>query len=205
MMASINEINFEKNLIINNRLLKYSGIFRTDELFSALNRVLQERGYEKREKKTEELVTENGRKTIMELRPYKQKSNYVTLMIRIKITLDHVTEVVEEVHGEKRKFQQGDVEIVFDAWSLTDYEHRWGMKPWAYFLKGVINRWVYKFPLEAGFTGELAEDTAAVDGQLKRLLNSYKEEVGKFVREEDVRKKVETEVATEVEESENKD
>jgi len=37
----------EKNLIINNRELKYKGIFLADELFSVINHALEERGYEK--------------------------------------------------------------------------------------------------------------------------------------------------------------
>ena len=57
------ETNFERNLIINNRELAYKGIFRVAELFSTINRALEEKGYTKREKKTEEIVTESGRQT----------------------------------------------------------------------------------------------------------------------------------------------
>lgn len=188
------ETHCEKNLVINNRQLTYQGIFLTDELFSTINRALEVRGYEKREKKTEEIVTEDGRKTYIELRPYKEKSNYAALMIKIKITLDKVTDIVETMHGIKHQFQRGDVEIVFDAWSLTDYEARWGMKPWAYFMKGIINKFVYKFPLERGFIGELGSDTAYIYAQIKNQLNSYTPKSEKRAKEEDVRRKVEEEI-----------
>ncbi|HIG93754.1 MAG: hypothetical protein QT02_C0006G0028 [archaeon GW2011_AR9] len=184
----------EKNLIINNRELKYKGIFLADELFSVINHALEERGYEKKEKKTEEMVTEEGRRTYVELRPYKEKSNYAALMIKIKITLDHVTDVVEKVQGVKRKFQQGDVEIIFDAWSLTDYEQRWGMKPWVYFTKGIINKFIYKFPLERGFIAELGGDTAYVYAHIKNLLQSYSPREMTRIKEEDIRKKMEEEI-----------
>src|SRR3989344_6373451 len=98
---------YEKNLIINNRELVYKGIFRVDELFQTLQRALQERGYTPREKKNEELVTETGRKTFVELRPFKEKTNYATLMIALRITLDNVTETLEIVDGERQKFQKG--------------------------------------------------------------------------------------------------
>ena len=58
-----------KELIINARELKYHGIFHPRDLFAAINRALEGRGYTKREKKTEELVTEFGRGTFVELRP----------------------------------------------------------------------------------------------------------------------------------------
>lgn len=185
----------EKNLVVNNRELIYKGIFKADELFSVINQALEKRGYEKREKKTEELVREEGRKTYIELRPYKVMTNYVTLMIKIKIDLDGITEAVEEIKGEKRKFQQGDVKIVFDAWSLTDYENRWGMKPWAFFLKAFINKFIFNFPTETGFTGLLVGDTAFVYAQIMKLLKSYKYEAGKVVKEEDVIKSVEEDIA----------
>lgn len=200
----MNETYYEKNLIINNRELNYQGIFIARELFSTINRLLEERGYEKREKKTEEIVTEEGRKTYLELRPFKVKSNYVTLMIKIKLTLDNVTENVTELKSAKRKFQQGRVNIVFDAWSLTDYANRWGMKPWFYFFKGFINKYLVKMKMESGFTGELTEDTAYIYAGLKKFLNSYREggEEKKY-HEEEVRRKVEEEAEKEeVEEKE---
>ncbi len=176
----------EKELIINGSELNYQGIFRPEELFSAINKALEEKGYIKKEKKSEETVAEEGRGTYIELRPYKEKTRYVTLMIKIKIYFRHLAESVEEVRGEKAKFQKGDVSVVFDAWSLTDYEYRWGMKPWVYFFKGIINKFAYIFPLEAGFKGELQSDTAYIYSQVKRLLDSYKGEKKKLPREEEV-------------------
>ncbi len=186
--------SFEKNLIINNRELRYSGIFRVDELFSMINRALEERNYTQQEKKSEEIVTEQGKRTYLELRPYKEKTNYTVLMIKIKITLDNITETFEEAKGIKQKFQKGDILIVFDSWLMTDYEHRWGMKPLVYFLKGVINKYLYTFPLEASFPGELTSDTAHIYAAVKKLLQSYQHQPKKVVKEEDVRREMEKEV-----------
>jgi len=188
------EPHYEKNLIINNRELKYKGIFRVDELFHVINKSLDEKGYQKREKRTEELVTEDGKRTFLELRPFKQFAGYVTLMIKMRITLDHVTETVAVVHGEKRKFEQGDVEIIFDGFILTDYESRWGMKPFVYFIKAITNKYLYKSPLEGKIPGTLMGDTAYVYAQVKKLLQSYKYESGKVVREEDVIKEMQKEM-----------
>ncbi|MBI2125070.1 hypothetical protein HYU08_00785 [Candidatus Woesearchaeota archaeon] len=184
----------ENNLIINNRELHYSGIFRTDDLFFTLNKALEQKGYTKREKKSEELVTPLGRLLQLELRPFKIKTNYITLMIKIRITLDNITEVNEKRNNIKERFQKGDVHLVFDAWSLTDYENRWGMKPLAYFMKAVVNKYLYKFPLEEGFVRELASDTAYIYGEVKNLLQSYQGKKLPPMPEQEVLRRVEEEM-----------
>ncbi len=194
------ETTAEKDLVINNRELKYKGIFHIEELFATINRALEERGYQKREKKTEELVTETSRKTYLELRPYKVKSEYLALMLKMKIHLDHIQETVETQEQAGIPFQQGTITIYFDAWLLTDWEQRWNMSPVTFFLKGFINKFLYVFPLEAGARGELAGDTAYVYARVKKLLNSYLPVESRAVREEDIRKQVEEEIATELKE-----
>lgn len=187
------ETYYEKNLIVNNKEFSYKGIFRSDELFHAINTALVVRGYEKREKKTEEIVTEAGKQIHIELRPFKVKTNYARLMMKIKITLDKVTYVKENGFG----YDQGEVQISFDSWSLTDYEERWGMKPWAYFLKGLINKFVYTFPLEPGFPEELKDDTAYVYAEIKKLFRSYRPDEKGVVKEEEIKAKVREEMERE--------
>ena len=189
-----------KHLAINGRELKYKGIFKVDELFAVINKSLERKGYEKREKKTEELVTEAGRRTYVELRPFKVKSSFVLLMIKMKITLDNVTETVMEKEGIKNKFQLGDVTIVFDSWVLTEYQNRWNMKPLIYFIKGVFNKYVWTMPLEGSVRREVAIDTAYVYAQIKHLLVSYKGGSKEREREEDIVKEVEKEIVREIEE-----
>ncbi len=195
----ISEVNYEKSLIINNRQLKYNGLFRADELFSTLNRVIEERGYEKREKKSEEIVAEEGRRSYVELRPYKVITNYLTLMIKIKVNLDKVTEKLETARGEKKKYQQGELLIAFDAWVLTDYKDRWGMKPGFYFLKSLVNKFVYKTPIEAGVQGILVADTAYIYARIKKMLDSYRPGEERPKKEEEIRKEVEEELNKEIE------
>jgi hypothetical protein len=185
----------EKNLIINHKKIEYHGIFRTDELFAALNRALQEKGYTKREKKSEELVTPSGRLLQMELRPFKPVTQYMNLMIKIHLTFDNVTETTKEISGIKHRFQEGDVMIYFDAWSMTDYEGRWGVKPLNYFLKGVIHKYLYKFPLEEGFIRQLVGDTVYIYNQVRNLLQSYEGKKVKPLLEQEILKNVEEEMA----------
>lgn len=194
------ETTAEKDLIINARELKYTGIFAPDQLFTTINKALKERGFTPREKKTEEQVTETGRKTYVELRPFKSKTNYLALMLKIRITLDNVHEVMEMVDDEKIRIHQGDVTLYFDAWVLTNWNERWNMSPMIFFLKGFINKFLYIFPLEEGARGEIVGDTAYVYAKVKKFLLSYQPQEGKQVREEDIRKQMEEEIEKEMKE-----
>jgi len=99
----------EKNLIINGRTINYKGIFSTDELFSVINQALDERGYIRKIKKQEELVTETGKRSYFELRPYKTKTFSLTLMIKIKITEDNIIEEKQAVQGVTKLFKNGNL------------------------------------------------------------------------------------------------
>jgi hypothetical protein len=164
----------EKNLVINNRTISHQGIFKIDELFKTINQALEKLGYQKQEKKTEETVVPSGKKTFIELRPFKVKTNYITLMIKFRINLDNIIEVTKTVDDLKKTFQQGDVTIILDAWSITDYKSRWGMKPLFFFIKSVINKYFYRSPLEESFIRELKSDADYLSEQIKALLKLYK-------------------------------
>ena len=164
----------ERNLIINGRELNYKGIFKIEELYAVINEALKEKGYHKREKKSEETVTPEGKRVYIELRPYKHISDFITLMIKIKVSANNLTENVEEIKGVKRKYNLGDVQIIFDAWVMSDYHSRWGMRPFFYFMKTFVNKFIYTFPMEANAPGEVGEDTAYIYANIKKLLNSYR-------------------------------
>lgn len=180
----------EKNLVINNRKITYSGIFDSNALFNVISDALEEKGYEKREKRAEEIVTEEGKNFYLELRPHKVKASYISLMIKIKIHLFDLTQKVQEVEGVKKVYDKGNIEITFDSWILGDWENRWGTKPFYYFMKGFINKWFYKFPTEPGFRGEIVSDTAHIYGRIKGLLASYRRKDLDYVSEDDVKKQV---------------
>ena len=184
----------ERNLVINHRVINYTGIFQVNELFESINSALIEKGYSLRDKRNEEVVSEAGKNYYLELRPFKDKTNYVTLLIKIVIRLRNVTRVVQEVDGHQISFDMGEMEIVFDSWSYTDYESRWGMRPFMYFMKGLVQQWFYQMPMESGFTGELKADTAFVFGEIKKLLSSYRKRDMKYVSEEDVRSEIEKDI-----------
>ena len=167
----------EKYLVINGLQLNYKGVFEYSELMKTIFTAVESRGYRKHEKKHEETIKPEGKEIFIELRPLKTKTAYMTLMVKMRITLSNIQDIVVEVDGVPTNVQQGEINIVFDAWTTTDYENRWGNKAWFYFLKSLINKYVYTFPLESGFMGEVADDTRYVYNQVRSALGLYKYKV----------------------------
>ncbi|MBT4538679.1 hypothetical protein HOC32_00160 [Candidatus Woesearchaeota archaeon] len=173
------DLNYERSLVVNDKTFQYSGLFRVDDLLDTINKVITELGYTRREKKSEELVIEEGKKVFIELRPYKQKGN-VQLQLAIRITLDHLKDTVEEVKGHIQKLQVADVHIAIDAWFLADDEFENYMAPWRYFVRSLISKYIVDISLHRGLPDELTKDAATVYARIKQLLNSYTQE--KFVK-----------------------
>lgn len=167
----------EKLLVINGLQFNYKGVFEFDELLKVIHKSVEERGYVKHEKEFEEQVVPEGKNIFIELRPRKNKTAYYQLMIKMKITMKNVTEVQVVIDGLPKMMNQGEINIIFDAWTTTDYENRWGNKAFVYFLKAVISKFIYKFPLEIGFPGEVADDTRYVYNQVRSALGLYKYKV----------------------------
>jgi len=167
----------EKLLVINGLQFDYKGLFEFDELMKVIYKAVADKGYVKHEKKFEEIVTPEGKNISIELRPRKNKTTYYQLMIKIRMTMKNVTEVQMTVDNLPKVMNLGEISIIFDAWTTTDYEGRWNMKPWVYFMKAVINKYVYKMPLEISFAGEVADDTRYVYNQIRSALGLYKYKV----------------------------
>lgn len=189
----------ELNLVINNRELRYKGLFRYDKLFHTINLAFNEHGYSVSEKKNEELVTETGRRSSLELRASKGLTAYMELEIRLRITLDNIRDVDIDVEGEDgrmQKYMQGDVIIFLDGWLKSDYEGRWTMQPWVYFVKAFINKYIYTYPLEASFKKTLMVDAADVYRKMKLYLESHRKPSNfTTVDEEEIRRQVASDIA----------
>ena len=180
----------ERNLVINNRRFVYSGTFSFYDLITIINKALKEKGYEGVEKRNEEVINDIGKNVYLELRPIKEKTNYVKLWMKIKINLRNITQKKQELEGNIRMLEQGDVEIMFDSWIWTDWEDRWGEGPFLFMMKALIHKWFYKLPLEASYSTELTSDTAYVYNKMRDLFKNYRKQDTSFAFEKDVKQSV---------------
>jgi hypothetical protein len=163
----------EKRLIIDQLRLNYSGIFNLNELYKMIDGWLYEKGYDKYEKKNEEQVLETGRKIEIELRPWKKTTDYAKNEIRLRIFVDNMVDIEVERDGSKMKMHKGDIQMIFDAFLETDYEHRWENKPMYYFFRTLVDKYIFKI-YTGKFIGNLTADTKDLHQRIKAYLNLYR-------------------------------
>lgn len=160
----------EKRLVVDGLELEYQGLFDLDALLKEIDKTTAEKGYSKSEKRRLEIARPEGKEFSIELRPSKSKSEYFILMLKIKVHITNIKEV-EVLRGNKRtRMQEGKVSILFDAWTTTWYEFRWEQKPLFYFLRNLVDRFIYQFHTDANL-GELSDDCHYVYNQVKAHLN----------------------------------
>jgi len=163
----------EKKLVVDQVRLNYSGLFSVTDLYQLVDNWLREYAYDKYEKKNEEIVTPAGKDIILELRPWMKITDYAKNEIRIRMFMKDVKEVEVEKDGAKIKLNQGDIQIILDGYTVTDYENRWESKPVFVFLRTVFDKYIFKFYTDR-FENVLIEDVNHLHMTMKSFLNLYR-------------------------------
>ena len=78
-----------------------------------------------------------------------------------------------EKDGKKVKLNKGDIQMIFDAFLETDYENRWETKPMYYFLRTLVDKYIFRV-YTGKFVGNLAADVKDLHTRIKSFLNLYK-------------------------------
>ena len=163
----------EKNLVVHGLELKYKGVFDLNKLLSKIDSLIAEKGYKRVEKKRREYVMEKGKEFSIELRPVKKKTDYHDLMIKIRINIVNLQDVEIVVDDIKKKMHQGEVDIIFDGFTYTDYKGRWEQTPWYWFVRSMLER--IFFQVHTGkYVGELIEDVHYFYNEVRAHLHLHR-------------------------------
>jgi len=170
----INKIKMsEQKIIVDNLELRYEGLLSIKDLYKLIDDWLKENGYDKVEKLNMEKVSEGGKYIELVLEPEKYLTDFIKNIIKIRLIGRNIKEVEVERDGKKEMMNEGEIYIRFDAVLETDYEGRWEQRPTFYFLRVLVDKYVYKFytgKYEAGLKKDLME----LHTQIKSFLNLYK-------------------------------
>ncbi|MFP4524031.1 MAG: hypothetical protein ACLFO2_01765 [Candidatus Woesearchaeota archaeon] len=150
--------------------LRYSGLLDMKGLYKTIDKWLAENHYDKVESKNFEHVEEGHRQIILELMPYKKVSDYARIDLRIYVELTNLTEEVVTKGGVKQKYYRGDAFFSFDAFLVTDYEDHWETRPAYYFIRTLVDKFVYKGYMKR-FQAEGKADCMALINEIKNYLN----------------------------------
>lgn len=163
----------EKRLVVDQLGLVYKGVFNVKALYKEFSNWFYERGYENFEKRNVENITQTGRNIQLELRPYKRVAGYAVNQIRIKITMTDVKDIIMNKGEERVRLNQGDIDIKLDGYVETDYENRWENRPYFYFLRSLIDKYIWRIYTDK-FENMIVADTHNLHTKIKAHLNLYR-------------------------------
>lgn len=160
----------ERRLIVDKERVNYDGLFSAKEVLDIVMTWIKDKGYWPVDKKHTESVKADGRFIEIEMWPYKKVTDYAKNIIVIRIVCSDLKDVVIEIEGKKKKLNQGRLQVVFDAYLETDYEHKWENKPIFYVLRTVFEKYVFT-PFLSGFEKNLKADVTHLKNNIKGYLN----------------------------------
>jgi hypothetical protein len=160
----------ERRIVIDNLMLQYEGLFEMRELYMLIDKWLRQKGYDKFEKRNHEHVHKEGKYIEIEMEPWKKITDYMKIVINIYVHAYNVKEVIVKKDNLDVKMNQGLIKIRFIGYMVTDYEDKWEGKPVFYFLRAVIDKWVYRVTSDK-FESAVADDVKHLYQNIKAFLN----------------------------------
>lgn len=164
----------ERYIVVDQRRIKYSGLFDAKGLFDVIKAWCSDKGYWSVEKSHSEALYKEGKFIEMVFDPIMKKfTDYAKGVIKVKIQMSKVKDVVVERDGRKVKLQEGDVSLILDGILETDYESRWEGKPFMYVLRTFFEKYVLS-PFIGKYESTVGSDVDSLQTQIKAFLNLTK-------------------------------
>ena len=163
----------EVTTLIRGRGVSYSGLIDVQGFYKMLDGWFLEHIYDKQELKNYEEVFEDGKQITLEIMPYKKMSDYAKIEIYMFIVFSHLQDTVVERDGKKKKMYKGDVSIEVDCYLTTDYENTYETKPLYYFMRTMLDKFVYK-RYTSSFQKTAVADCNEIITNMKSFFNMQK-------------------------------
>ena len=163
----------EQKLVVEGIEVGYEGILNIKEIYKIIDDWIRDYDYDKIEKINTEYLRPEGKYVELVLEPEKKVSDYVKNIVKVKLIARNLKDVDVEEDGRKKKMQEGSLIVTFTGVLETDYEGRWEQKATIFFLRVLVDKYIYKFYTDK-FENALAKDVKELSTQVKSFLNLYK-------------------------------
>ncbi len=134
----------ETRLLVDEKQLTYSGLIPVQGLYRTVKTFLQENDYNPFDSRNEEQVFEDGKQIILEIKGEKKLSEFARINWETKFYFTGLQEMFVEKGGKKLRLHRGKVMLQTDVFLLTDYEKTFEQNAFQYFLRVVIDKYVFK-------------------------------------------------------------
>ncbi len=163
----------EKKFVIDGMKLSYNGPFDIIEFYKKVEDWIQAKGKEKDIKKKVEHVEPSGKKIEWFLEIWENVREWARPIVRMQALFADVKEVKIKRGKRQKKLNRGNALITIDGILETDISGKWQQKPIFYFLRALVNKFVYHFYM-IKIEDKLAKDCYDLHDSLSDFFNSYK-------------------------------
>ncbi|MFO7711353.1 MAG: hypothetical protein R6V53_06305 [Candidatus Woesearchaeota archaeon] len=163
----------EREVIVNKKRINYEGLFDSKGVYKIIEDYFDGLNYDKVEKKNIEVVKPEGKYVEILLEPYKKISDYIKVIVKIRMIISDLKEIEIEREKKKVKINQGNLQIIIDGYYETDHQNKWQANPIRYFIRTCFNKYFFKPYTKQGF-GNVSNDISGLVTKLQRYLNTFR-------------------------------
>lgn len=171
----------ESDQIAKNKV-SYSGVLDIKEFYEMLNSVYSELKYEIDEIDHKVKHTSKGMLYAFIWENTKNVDDYTRFKIWMKVYAENLQPVQADVDGKKKELHEGEVQIIFKSFVITDYGGKWEGNPYLVFLKGFFDKYLYGRQgtpylakgVYADWIDKCLKDQADIIKEVKAFLHLYK-------------------------------
>ena len=164
----------EKYIVVDQLKTEYEGLLDINGLYNLIDSWLFEKGYDKNEKKNQEIILDDGSRSMyFEMRPWKKTTEYAKNTLKIQVFVTKLKDVEIEQNGMKIKTNQGHLLIIINGYLQTDWQSRWNNKPFLYFMNIMMDKYIFGY-YTSNFRSNTLADVNDVHTKIKNFLNMYK-------------------------------
>ena len=160
----------EKKILVFDKEFTYEGLFLAKEVYRTARNWLEEHDYSPFEFKHEEQLFEEGKQIYVELQGEKKLSDYAKITWISKLTFSQIKNAKIEQNNRTISMNKGKVKFITMVISNTDWDKTFEQNPFQYFLKVIIEKYVFKGYISRA-EKRAKKDYVAYEDKLKSYLN----------------------------------
>ena len=163
----------EKKFVVYELRISYNGPIKITDFYKEVEDWIKQRGMEKELKKKMEHLTPKGKKLEWTIEIWKNINTFTKGVVRLRSIFNNVKEIKIKRKGKTIKIQQADILIQIDGILETDLSQRWEQTPLFYFLRALIDKYIWKFYTER-YDGIVSGDAHDLHKTLQAFFNLQK-------------------------------
>ena len=164
--------------VVKKQVIKYEGIVSLPELYLTMDEWFYEKGYDKKELSSDEIVDKDSKYVELLLEPWKKLTEYSKNVIRVHVKIFNVVDADVTIDGHKIKMSKAKVRIETEGFIVADYEDRWDRHPMSFFMRTIWDKFFYKLYHQHN-AGVLKDHCKDLRAHIKAFLNLYRFRVEK--------------------------